>query len=115
MATQKTTKESPLQTVKRIYGSKEKLIDSVVSAAKEVGDGAADAKDRLASVSNQKLLRIAEVSRAVKDRYGNREKMVDALAGAVGKAKDKDYLEKIRTFSTAKLFDLARSAERRKK
>ena len=78
MATQKTTKESPLQTVKRIYGSKEKLIDSVVSAAKEVGDGAADAKDRLASVSNQKLLRIAEVSRAVKDRYGNREKMVDA-------------------------------------
>ena len=107
-------KESPMQTVKRLYGSKDKLVDSIVSAAKEVGDSASDAKERLATVSNQKLLRIAEVSRTVKEKYGNRDKMTSVLADAVGKAKDSDYLEKVRSFSTAKLLDLASSAERRK-
>ena len=106
-------RETPLSTVKRVYGSKDKLVDAVIDTAKAVGDDTSDAKDRLLSISNKKLLRLAEVGKEVKEKYGNRDKMVSAIATALGRAKDNDYVEKLKTFSTARLADMARVAERK--
>ena len=108
-------KESPLETVKRLYGDRDKLIDDVVAAAKSAGEDASELKDRLVAVSNKKLIRLAAVSKEIKDRYGGREKLVGALGQALGKAKDNDYVEKLRTFSSARLLDMMRTAEKRAK
>jgi hypothetical protein len=106
-------KETPLQTVKRLYGSKEKLVDSLVDVAKSAGEEAAEVKSRLLSASNKQLLRLAEVSATVKDRYGSRDKLAESVADALGRAKDSDYVAKLKTLPGARLLDLARSAERR--
>jgi hypothetical protein len=107
------SRETPLQAVKRRYGSKEKLVDSVVDAAKAAAEDIGSAKERLLAVSNRKLLRLAVVNQAIKDKYGNRDKLVIALGQALGKAKDKEYLEKLKGLSSARLLDMVRSAEKR--
>ena len=108
-------KETPLQAVKRLYGSKEKLIDKLVDLARDPDEDAGGVKERLATVSNRKLLRLADVNKRVKDKYGSREKLVDALGKSLGKAKDADYLSSLGAISTARLLDMARTAERRAK
>src|SRR5688572_18595031 len=106
-------KETPLQAMKRLYGSKEKLIDAVKDAAAQAGEEAAEVKERLVSVSNKKLLRLAEVSKQIKADYGSKDKLADALAKAVGRAKDNDYVEKLRSLSAARLMDMMKAAARR--
>ena len=105
-------KETPLQAVKRLYGSKDKLIDKLVEVARGPDEDAGEVKERLATVSNQKLLRMADVGKRVKDQYGSRDKMIDALCKSVGKSKDKDYQASLGNLSTARLLDLTRAAER---
>jgi hypothetical protein len=106
-------KETPLQAVKRLYQSKEKLIDKVVEVARDADEEIGEVKERLAAVSNRKLLRLAEVGKQIKDRYGGKDKLVAALSSAVGKAKDQDYIARLKSFSPSRLLDMARSAERR--
>ncbi len=64
-------------------------------------------------MSNKKLLRLADVSKRVKDKYGSRDKLVETLGKSLGKAKDADYLARLGAISTARLLDMARTAERR--
>jgi len=106
-------KETPVQAVKRLYGSKEKLIEQVAEVARSAGEEAGEVKERLITVSNQKLLRLAEVGKVIKDRYGSRDKLVSSLSQALGKAKDKDYVEKLRSLSPGRLLDMMKSAERK--
>ncbi len=106
-------KETPLQAMKRQYGSKEKLIDEVADAAREGDEDTSDAKERLKSVSNKKLLRIGAVASAIKERYGSVDKLVEALATAGGKVKDSDYIAKMKTLAPARLLELVTAAERR--
>jgi len=108
-------KETPLQAVKRLYGTKEKLVDGLVDAAKGAGEEAAEVKQRLLSASNSKLLRLAKVTKSIKDQYGGRDKLVGSVAGALGKAKDNDYVTKLGSFSSGRLLDMVRAAERRVK
>ncbi len=63
-------------------------------------------------MSNQKLLRMAEVGKRVKDKYGSRDKLVDSLCKSLGKSKDKDYQASLSNLSTARLLDLMRAADR---
>jgi hypothetical protein len=104
-------KETPLQAVKRLYGSKDKLIDKLVEVARGPDEDAGEVKERLATVSNQKLLRMAEVGKRVKDKYGSRDKLVDSLCKSLGKSKDKDYQASLSNLSTARLLDLMRAAD----
>ena len=67
----------------------------------------------LKSASRMSLLRLAAVATAVKDKYGSRDKLVDALATALNRAKDSDYVNKLRTLSSAQLLDRMRSAKKR--
>jgi hypothetical protein len=106
-------KETPVQAMKRLYGSKEKLIEQVVDVAKSAGEEASEVKDRLVAVSNQKLLRLAEVGKVIKDKYGSRDKLVVSLSSALGKAKDKDYVEKLKGYSPSRLLDMMKTVERK--
>jgi hypothetical protein len=105
-------KETPLQAVKRLYGSKDKLIDKVVDAARGPDEDAGEVKERLGTVSNKKLLRLAEVTKQVKDKHGSRDKLIESLSKALGKSKDKDYLASLSTVSTTRLLDMLRAAPR---
>jgi hypothetical protein len=105
--------ETPLQTVKRLYGSKDKLVDSLVGALGVDGEDAGEVKDRLAKISNRKLLRLAEVRNTVERDYGSKDKLVAAVADAGGKAKDRDYVTKLASYSFARLLDMATAAKKR--
>jgi hypothetical protein len=107
-------KETPLQAMKRLYQSKDKLIDKVIDVAREADEEKDEVVQRLSTVSNKKLLRLAEVGKVVKDKYGgSKDKLVAAVSQAVGKAKDKDYVARLSSYSAARLLDLVQSAERR--
>jgi hypothetical protein len=107
-------KETPLQAMKRLYTSKDKLIDSIVDAVKLDGEDKGAAKERLKAVSNKKLMRLAKVTEAIK-ASGGREKVVSAIGAAVGRAKDSDYLKKLGTLSSGRLVDMLQAAEKRAK
>ncbi len=106
--------DTPVQTMKKLHGSKDKLISSIVSSAKHEGESDADATARLKSVSNKKLLRMGEVAKQLSDR-GGRDNVVTAIGDAMGRSKDSDYLAKLGTYSNGKLMDALRSAEKRAK
>ena len=100
--------------MKKLYGSKDKLISSIVGTVKQDGESDEDAVARLKSVSNQKLMRMGEVAKKVTDR-GGREKVVAAIGAAMGRAKDSDYLTKLGSFSNGRLMDVLRASEKRAK
>ena len=103
----------PLARMKALYGSKDKLVDKVAGSVATEGEDEGALKDRLLKASNQQLLKLAAVADAVKKTYGGRDKLVESLVKALNRAKDKDYVAKLSTFSLPRLYDLARSAERR--
>lgn len=98
--------ETPLQTMKRLYGGKDKLVAQLVKSLKEAEEDAGELKDRLLKSSNQKLLRLAEVQKTVTDKFGDKDKLVAAVSGAYGKAKDSDFVAKLATYSPARLLDM---------
>ena len=105
----------PLARVASLYGSKDKLVDKVASGLATDGQDEGALKDRLRKASNQQLLKLATVVDAVTKAYGSRDKLVAGLVKALGKAKDKDYVARLGTFSLPRLYDLARASERRAK
>ena len=109
-----STRKSPLALVNETFGGKDKLVDKLVSLL-ESDESKDDMRKRFLSVSNSKLLHLHEVASMVKEKYGSRDKLVNAAASALGRAKDKDYVAKLGTFSTAKLLDVTLMAERRAK
>jgi hypothetical protein len=111
------TKETPFAALKRLHETKEKLVASLVGPLTDGqgGDDAESLKARLLGASNKQLLHLAEVVGEVKKRYGGRDQLIAAVGKITGKAKDKDYLTKLGTFSLSKLLDLAKAAERRAK
>jgi hypothetical protein len=108
-----SARETPIQKTKRIYGSKEKLVEAVVKALGGLDAGEDDLEERLNGAPNSRLLRLADVAAAVKSRYGTKGKLVDAICAAEGKAKDEDYHERLSSYPLPRLLDLAVSAERR--
>lgn len=106
--------KSPLSIVKESFGGKDKLVDQLVGLLGSSSDEPKDElKKRLLGAPNSKLLRLHKVATTVKDKYGSREKLVDAAAAAVGKAKDKDFVTKLGTYSSARLVGLAGDAAKK--
>jgi len=106
-------RKGPLARVKELYGGKDKLVDQIAGSLTSDDSDEDSVKDRLLKASNQQLLRLAGVVEAVKKAYGSRDQLIAALAKAVNKAKDNDYVAKLGRFSLPRLYDLARSVERR--
>jgi len=115
-ASQKSPPKSPFGRTQAEHESKEKLVDKVVAllgnitASDETKD---DLKARLLAASNKKLLRLLEVGGEIKSKFGSVDKAAEALAKALGRAKDADYVKKLKTLTPARLLDLYRSAEKR--
>ncbi len=108
-----SVRETPMQAVKRIYGSRDKLVDSLAKSLKDAEEDAGELKDRLLRISNKKLLRLAEVSKQVSEKYGDKDKLVASIADAYGKAKDSDFVAKLSSYSPARLLDMANAASKR--
>lgn len=101
-------KLSPLQIVKRDFGSKEKLVDKLAGSIIEriEGEGDDDFRQRLLSISNKKLLRLNAVSTRVSSDFGGKEGLVDAIVGMKFTKPNADYKTKLMTFKITRLVDL---------
>ncbi|MBZ0234409.1 MAG: hypothetical protein K8M05_18915 [Deltaproteobacteria bacterium] len=111
----KPVARGPLARMKALYGTKDKLVDTLAGSLATDGQDEGALKDRLLKASNAQLLKLAGVVEQVKKTYGSRDKLVDALAKALNRAKDQPYVAKLASFSLPRLFDMARAAERRVK
>jgi hypothetical protein len=99
--------------MKRIYGSKDKLLDAAVKALAELGEDADQLRERLRLASSKRLMRLVEVGVEIKKTFGNRDKLVAAVVKAANKAKDSDFVARLEAMPLPRLLDLARAAQRR--
>lgn len=112
------TKKSPLARQKDEHESKEKLVDRVISVLGSISKSDEDKdafKARLLAASNKKLLRLVEVGSEIKSKYGSVDKLAEAVGAALGRAKDAPFVAKLKTYTPARLLDMARAAEKRGK
>lgn len=105
--------QTPLQRVKEEYGSKDKLVDALMSLVTRKGESKDQLKTRLKTASNDKLLRLHRTHTTIKEQFGDKEKLVDALLAAKNRTKDNDYREKLLSYSPGRLLDMHRSTQRR--
>jgi hypothetical protein len=106
--------KSPLEEVNDKFGGKDKLVEKLVGLL-ESDEPKEELRKRLLAVANKKLVRLHAIASLVKEKYGSREKLLDQLATSTGRAKDKDYKTRLDTFTTPRLVDAAKVAERRSK
>jgi hypothetical protein len=108
------SQSSPLSRVKEKFGGKDKLVDQIVGLLGSTGDEPKDElRKRLLGAANRKLIRLHDVATGLK-QHGGHDKLADAAAAGIGRAKDKDYVQKLTTYSAGRLLDMVRVAERRK-
>ena len=108
------SQSSPLSRVKEKFGGKDKLVDQIVGLLGSTGDEPKDElRKRLLGAANRKLIRLHEVATGLTE-HGGHDKLADAAAAGLGRAKDKDYVQKLTTYSAGRLLDMVRVAERRK-
>jgi hypothetical protein len=113
------TKKSPLGRTKDEHGTKEKLVDKLVSllgqiqAARKTEEDKDELKARLLAASNKKLNRLFEIGSEIREKYGSVDKLADAAATVLGRAKDAPYVAKLKALSPGKLLDIFQAAEKR--
>ena len=103
----------PAGRVKQGHGGKEALAKALAPALARDDEDTDVIASRLKTASNAQLLRLQRVVDAVKQKWGSREALITALSTTEKKAKDKDFVSKLGSFSLPKLFDLAIAADRR--
>ncbi len=107
------TKPAPLKIVKQTFGSKGELVQKILGAlGPNQGETPEATTQRLARVSNAKLLHLLSVAEKAK-KLGGRESIVQAIAKHKGHAQDGDYVKKLSTYSLARLVDTLQSLKRR--
>ena len=100
----------PRGRVAEAHGSKAALAKAIAPLLARTDEDSGALETRLKKASNAQLLRLQRATQTLKDKYGNREKLIAAIGAAQRKAKDKDYLAKLETYSLPQLLDLAASA-----
>lgn len=108
-------KKSPLQRVREEHGSKAGLVEKVIDILEAPEDDEADEGDdfqnRIATMSNRKLLRLWDAHQRVQDQYGSKGDLVEKITLARFPGGNDDYAQKISGFTMPKLLDLARRFE----
>ena len=109
------SKLSPLQNVKKLYGSKDQLISKVTALLTPAdGESKEDFAKRLKYVANAKLLRLLQVGEKVQ-KLGGRTALVAKLAELKGQAKDKDFTAMLGKLSLPRLLDTYQGLSRKAK
>jgi hypothetical protein len=103
---------TPLARVKEEFGGKDKLVDKIVGLLGSGDEPKDDLRRRLLGAANSKLIRLHGVATQVK-AAGGKEQLAAAAAQEMGRAKDKDFVAKLGTFSSGKIADILQSAKRR--
>jgi hypothetical protein len=111
----KPVARGPVARVKELHGSKESLAKSIAGALARGEETAEQLADRLKTASNKQLLHLAKVVETVTKKYGSRDKLISSLSAALGKAKDSDFVTKLKSLPLPRLLDLASAHERRTK
>jgi len=107
------SKLSPLQTVKKLHGTKDQLISKVLGMFTPAeGESREDYAKRLKYVANAKLLRLAEVGANIA-KLGGASKLVTAVAELKGQAKDKDFVAKLGTLPLPQLLETYQNLSRK--
>lgn len=106
--------KSPLARVKEEFGGKDKLVDKIVGLLGSGDEPKDEMRRRLLGAANKKLVRLHGVATQVKD-LGGKDGLASATAQELGRAKDKDYVTKLGTFSSGRLVDMLQAARRRSK
>lgn len=113
-------KKSPLGTVKEKFGDKAKLVEAIKGFQQgELWLGRTQS-DRggdkgLSHVSNAKLLKLHQTFTAVKDKFGTRDALVGAILDLEKRTKDEGFKKRISAYPVPRLWDMYKSAEKRKK
>ena len=94
-------------------GGKASIAKAIASVLSHENDSADAIESRLKTASNQQLIRLQKVAKAVQSKWGSRDKLIAAISDGEKKSKDKDYLTKLGTYSLPQLLDLATQQERR--
>ena len=102
----------PKSRVADAHGSKAALAKAIAPLLARTDEDTGALEGRLKKASNAQLLRLQRATQTLKDKYGNREKLIAAIGEAQRKAKDKDYLAKLDTYSLPQLLDLAAGSAR---
>lgn len=109
------SKLSPLQNVKKIYGSKDQLISKVLEMFTPAeGESREDFTKRLKYVANAKLLRLAQVGEKIA-KLGGRSAIVAKVAELKGQVKDKDFAAMLAKLPLPRLLDTYQHLSRKAK
>lgn len=109
-------KSTPLQSVKKLFGTKLELVGRVAELLPSsfVGESVEDYKKRLKYVANSKLLRLIKIGERAK-ALGGVQAIVDKIAELKGQPKDKDFKAALGKLAVPRLVDLYDSLARRVK
>jgi hypothetical protein len=109
------SQKSPLAIVNETFGAKDKLVDKLVGLLDRGDESKDDLRRRLSTAANSKLLHLHHVATQVKEKYGSHDELVSHLVKALGRSKDKPFIERLAAYSDARLIDLVRATGRRSK
>jgi hypothetical protein len=109
------SQKSPLAIVNETFGAKDKLVDKLVGLLDPGDESKDDLRKRLSSAANTRLLHLHRVATTVKERFGSHDALVDHVAKALGRTKDKPFVERLAAYSDARLVDLVKATERKTK
>lgn len=109
------SQKSPLAIVTETFGAKDKLVDKLVGLLDRGDESKDDLRKRLSSAANTKLLHLHKVATEVKEKWGSHDALVQDVAKALGRTKDKPFVERLAAYSDARLLDLAKATARRTK
>ena len=107
------SKLSPLQTVKKLHGTKDQLISKVLGMFPPAeGESREDYAKRLKYVANAKLLRLADIGASIA-KLGGAATLVTKVAELKGQAKDKDFVAKLGTLPLPRLLETYETLSRK--
>ena len=110
------SQKSPLAIVNETFGAKDKLVDKLVGLLDRGDESKDDLRKRLSTAANTKLLHLHRVATEVKEKFGgSHDALVEHVAKALGRTKDKPFVERLAAYSDARLIDLVKATERRSK
>jgi hypothetical protein len=107
------SKLSPLQSVKKLHGTKDQLVSKVLEMFTPAeGESREDYAKRLKYVANAKLLRLADIGANIA-KLGGAAALVTKVAELKGQAKDKDFVAKLGTLPLPRLLETYQTLSRK--